>query len=87
MVKYNGDLKREDELAKLSWPGAPKIVTPIPGPKSKEILAKEDSYETVTDQRKRSARIYVGSTGVNLLLLWCWAALPPALSGVPAVWT
>ncbi|GAH36094.1 unnamed protein product, partial [marine sediment metagenome] len=38
----------------LSWPEAPKIVTKeIPGPKSKEILEKEDTYETVTEMAPR----------------------------------
>jgi len=39
----------EEEVSKLSWPEAPKIVTSeIPGPKSKAILEKEMANETPT---------------------------------------
>jgi len=39
----------EEEVSKLSWPEAPKIVTKkIPGPKSKVILEKEMTNETPT---------------------------------------
>jgi len=39
----------EEEVSKLSWPEAPKIVTKeIPGPKSKVILEKEMANETPT---------------------------------------
>jgi 4-aminobutyrate aminotransferase len=38
----------EAELAKLSHPGAPKIVTRIPGPKSKKVLADVPKYESLT---------------------------------------
>ena len=49
LAKYTGDLKMEQELEKLSWPEAPKIVcSSIPGPKSKVIFDKEMTYETNT---------------------------------------
>jgi 4-aminobutyrate aminotransferase len=49
MAKYTGDLQMEKEMAKLSWPEAPKIVTTeIPGPKSKVIFEKELANETPT---------------------------------------
>ena len=38
----------ELELAKLSYPGAPKIVTKIPGPKSQRIIADVPKYESLT---------------------------------------
>jgi 4-aminobutyrate aminotransferase-like enzyme len=60
MVKYDGNLKMEEELAKLSWPEAPKIATKLPGPKSKEILEKEDAYETVAEMAPRGIPIAWG---------------------------
>jgi len=49
MAEYKDSLKMEEEMAKLSWPEAPKIVTKeIPGPKSKVIIEKEITYETPT---------------------------------------
>lgn len=41
-------LKNEEQFEKLSYPDAPKIVTEIPGPKSKPILEKELANETPT---------------------------------------
>jgi 4-aminobutyrate aminotransferase len=38
----------EAELAKLSYPDAPKIVTKIPGPKSMKVLADVPKYESLT---------------------------------------
>jgi len=38
----------EQELAKLSYPDAPKIVTKIPGPKSQKILEDVPKYESLT---------------------------------------
>jgi 4-aminobutyrate aminotransferase len=38
----------EQELARLSYPGAPKIVTKIPGPKSQRIIADVPKYESLT---------------------------------------
>ena len=39
----------EQELAKLSYPGAPKIITKtFPGPKTQEILGKEAKFESMT---------------------------------------
>ena len=38
----------EKELAKLSYPDAPKIVTKIPGPKSQKIIADVPKYESLT---------------------------------------
>jgi len=48
MIKYKVDPKEEAEMEKLSWAEAPKIVTKIPGPKTKKIFAKEMSNETPT---------------------------------------
>jgi len=49
MAEYKDSLKIEQEMLKLSWPEAPKIVTSeIPGPKSKAILEKEMANETPT---------------------------------------
>lgn len=38
----------EEELAKLSYPDAPKIVTKIPGPKSQRIIRDVPKYESLT---------------------------------------
>ena len=38
----------ETELAKLSYPGAPEILTTIPGPKSMKVLADVPKYESLT---------------------------------------
>ncbi|OGO32059.1 MAG: 4-aminobutyrate aminotransferase [Chloroflexi bacterium RBG_16_56_11] len=38
----------EKELARLSFPGAPKIVTPIPGPLSSKVLKDVPKYESLT---------------------------------------
>ncbi len=38
----------EEELAKLSYPNAPEIVTKIPGPKSMKVLADVPKYESLT---------------------------------------
>jgi len=38
----------EAELAKLSYPDAPQILTVIPGPKSKKVLADVPKYESLT---------------------------------------
>jgi len=38
----------EEELARLSYPYAPKIVTKIPGPKSQKILRDAPKYESMT---------------------------------------
>ncbi len=48
MAKYKGDFPKEEEVAKLSWAEAPKIITKIPGPKTKEIFDKEMANETPT---------------------------------------
>lgn len=48
MAQYKGDPRIEEEVAKLSWPEAPKFVTEIPGPKSQALLEKEMANETVT---------------------------------------
>ena len=48
MAEYKGDPQMEEEMAKLSWPEAPKIITGIPGPKSKALLEKEMANETIT---------------------------------------
>ena len=37
----------EEELSKLSYPEAPKIVTKIPGPKSQKILKDVPKYESL----------------------------------------
>ena len=37
----------EAELAKLSYPGAPKMVTKVPGPKVQKLLAESAKYETL----------------------------------------
>ena len=37
----------EAELAKLSYPEAPKMVTRVPGPKVKKLLAESEKYETL----------------------------------------
>jgi len=37
----------EEELAKLSYPDAPKIVTKIPGPKSQKIIGDVPKYESL----------------------------------------
>lgn len=38
----------EEELAKLSYPDAPKIVTKIPGPESLKVMADVPRYESLT---------------------------------------
>ena len=38
----------EAELAKLSYPGAPEILTRIPGLKSMKVLADVPKYESLT---------------------------------------
>lgn len=38
----------EKELAELSYPGAPKIVTEIPGPESQKIIQDVPKYESLT---------------------------------------
>ena len=38
----------ELELAKLSYPGAPEIITKIPGPKSAKVLKDVPKYESLT---------------------------------------
>jgi len=38
----------ETELAKLSYPDAPKIITKIPGPKSLKVLADVPKFESLT---------------------------------------
>jgi len=38
----------EEELAKLSYPGAPEIVTKIPGPKAMKVLEEVPKYESLT---------------------------------------
>ena len=38
----------EQELAKLSYPGAPEIITKIPGPKAIKVLADVPKYESLT---------------------------------------
>lgn len=38
----------ESELAKLSYPGAPEILTKIPGPKSLRVLKDVPKYESLT---------------------------------------
>ncbi len=38
----------EKELAELSYPGAPKIVTEIPGPESQKIIEDVPKYESLT---------------------------------------
>ena len=48
MAEYEGNLQMEQAMAKLSWPEAPKIVTKIPGPKTKKIFDKEMANETPT---------------------------------------
>jgi diaminobutyrate-2-oxoglutarate transaminase len=45
MAEYKGDPQKENEMAKLSWPEAPKRVTSeLPGPKSKELYDKEAAH-------------------------------------------
>ena len=48
MATYKGDLKMEEELAKLSYAEAPKIVTSIPGPKSQAIIDGDMATATIT---------------------------------------
>lgn len=48
MAIYRGDPSMEEELAKLSWSDAPRIVTEIPGPKSKAILEADMANATIT---------------------------------------
>jgi 4-aminobutyrate aminotransferase len=38
----------EQELAKLSFTGAPKLITKIPGPKASKVLADVPKYESLT---------------------------------------
>ena len=38
----------EQELAKLSCPGAPELITKIPGPKAMKVLADVPKYESLT---------------------------------------
>ena len=36
----------EEELAKLSYPDAPKMVTEVPGPKTQKALEESFQYES-----------------------------------------
>ena len=47
-TKLDLDPGMEHELNKLSFKEAPKIISEIPGPKSREILATEMENETPT---------------------------------------
>ena len=38
----------EKKLAELSYPESPVMVTEVPGPKTRAILAKEPKYESMT---------------------------------------
>lgn len=38
----------EDELAKLSFPFAPKMVTSVPGPRAQQLMAESAKYEAFT---------------------------------------
>ena len=38
----------EAELAKLSYPDAPKMVTKVPGPKVQKLMAESAKYEAMT---------------------------------------
>lgn len=57
----------ENELAKLSFPGAPKMVTKeVPGPKTKAILDDEPKYEAMTRGAGRFPMVYDEGFGVGV---------------------
>jgi 4-aminobutyrate aminotransferase len=56
----------EEELAKLSYPGAPKIVTKIPGPKSQEIIRDVPKYESLTRPGGATPPVYDEGMGATV---------------------
>jgi len=56
----------EQELAKLSYPGAPKIVTKIPGPKSQKIIADVPKYESLTRPGGAAPPVYDEGMGATV---------------------
>jgi 4-aminobutyrate aminotransferase len=56
----------EQELSKLSYPGAPKIVTKIPGPKSQRIIADVPKYESLTRPGGAAPPVYDEGMGATV---------------------
>ena len=56
----------EKELAELSYPGAPKIVTEIPGPESQKIIADVPRYESLTRPGGAAPPVFDEGMGATL---------------------
>jgi 4-aminobutyrate aminotransferase len=56
----------EAELAKLSYPGAPEILTPIPGPKSLKVLEDVPKYESLTRPGSASPPVFDQGMGATV---------------------
>ena len=56
----------EKELAELSYPGAPKIVTEIPGPKSQKIIEDVPKYESLTRPGGANPPVFDEGMGATL---------------------
>jgi len=56
----------EKELAELSYPGAPKIVTEIPGPESQKIIEDVPRYESLTRPGGANPPVFDEGMGATL---------------------
>jgi 4-aminobutyrate aminotransferase len=56
----------EAELAKLSYPGAPKILTAIPGPQSLKVLKDVPRYESLTRPGSASPPVFDEGIGATI---------------------
>lgn len=56
----------EEELAKLSYPSAPEIVTKIPGPKSLKIITDVPKYESLTRPGGAAPPVYDEGMGATV---------------------
>lgn len=56
----------EEELAKLSYPDTPKIVTKIPGPKSQRIIGDVPKYESLTRPGGAAPPVFNEGMGVTV---------------------
>lgn len=56
----------EKELAELSYPGAPKIVTEIPGPESQKIIEDVPKYESLTRPGGANPPVFDEGLGATL---------------------
>jgi 4-aminobutyrate aminotransferase len=56
----------EQELAKLSYPGAPELITKIPGPKAMKVLTDVPKYESLTRPGGASPPIWDEGLGATI---------------------